>query len=50
VDKATMQEHNSGFTGHTELLAEAFNVPDNLMMMVSEELKLGLVTNHLPIS
>jgi 4-hydroxythreonine-4-phosphate dehydrogenase len=50
VDKATMQEQNSGFTGHTELLAEAFNVPDNLMMMVSEELKLGLVTNHLPVS
>lgn len=49
VDKATFQMHDEGFTGHTELLAEAFNVKDNLMLMVSDELRVGLVTNHVAI-
>lgn len=49
VDKASFQRHDERFTGHTELLAEAFNVQDNLMLMVSEELRVGLVTNHVAI-
>jgi len=49
VDKATFQLHDEKFTGHTELLAEAFNVKENLMLMVSEELRVGLVTNHVTI-
>lgn len=50
VDKAALQLHEPNFTGHTELLAEAFNVPENLMLMVSDRLKVGLVTNHLPLA
>lgn len=50
VDKAMFQKHDADFKGHTELLAQAFNVPDNLMFMVSDELRVGLVTNHVPIS
>ncbi|GAB4415842.1 MAG: 4-hydroxythreonine-4-phosphate dehydrogenase PdxA [Bacteroidia bacterium] len=49
VDKAALQMHDPNFKGHTELLAEAFNMPDDLMLMVSETLKVGLVTNHLPL-
>lgn len=49
VDKATVQIHDETFTGHTEVLGKAFGVEDNLMMMVSDELRVGLVTNHLPI-
>ncbi len=49
VDKKSMQEFVPEFKGHTELLAEAFNVPSNLMLMVSEEIKVGTVTNHLAI-
>ncbi|MEM6264658.1 MAG: 4-hydroxythreonine-4-phosphate dehydrogenase PdxA [Bacteroidota bacterium] len=49
VDKSTFQQHESSFSGHTEYLAKAFGVNDNLMLMVSEELRVGLVTNHLPL-
>ncbi|MEO0895141.1 MAG: 4-hydroxythreonine-4-phosphate dehydrogenase PdxA [Bacteroidota bacterium] len=49
VDKKAMQEHAPDFKGHTELLAETFNVKTNLMLMVAEELRVGTVTNHLPI-
>ncbi len=49
VDKATVQLHDADFTGHTEVLGKAFGVEDNLMMMVSDELRVGLVTNHLPV-
>ncbi|MEO0468705.1 MAG: 4-hydroxythreonine-4-phosphate dehydrogenase PdxA [Bacteroidota bacterium] len=50
VDKHSFQKHQEDFSGHTELLAQAFNVKDNLMFMVADELRVGLVTNHLPIS
>lgn len=49
VDKATVQIHDDTFTGHTEVLGKAFGVEDNLMMMVGDELRVGVVTNHLPL-
>lgn len=49
VDKASFQQHDKEFKGHTELLAKAFGVEENLMMMISEEMRIGLVTNHLPV-
>ncbi|MEL6848313.1 MAG: 4-hydroxythreonine-4-phosphate dehydrogenase PdxA, partial [Bacteroidota bacterium] len=50
VNKATFQQQDPNFKGHTELFAEAFNQSDNLMFMVSEALRVGTVTNHLPLS
>lgn len=50
VDKATFQKNDPEFSGHTELLGKAFNVRQNLMFMVSEDIKVGTVTNHLPLS
>jgi len=38
-----------GFNGHTGFLAERFG-RDALMIMVSEELKVALVTGHIPVS
>ncbi|MEM7659701.1 MAG: 4-hydroxythreonine-4-phosphate dehydrogenase PdxA [Bacteroidota bacterium] len=49
VDKATFQETDPDFIGHTELLAKAFNVEENLMLMASDTLRVGLVTNHVPV-
>lgn len=49
VDKASFQEHYESFAGHTEMLAEAFNVSENLMLMVYDNLRVGVATNHLPI-
>ncbi len=49
VDKKVLTEFVPDFIGHTEMLAEAFNIEDNLMLMVDEDLRVGLVTNHLAI-
>ncbi|MEZ4828448.1 MAG: 4-hydroxythreonine-4-phosphate dehydrogenase PdxA [Bacteroidia bacterium] len=49
VDKSLIEQHHPGFTGHTEMLAQAFNVDDNLMLMVWDNLRVGLVTNHVPV-
>ncbi|MEO1450466.1 MAG: 4-hydroxythreonine-4-phosphate dehydrogenase PdxA, partial [Bacteroidota bacterium] len=49
VDKASMTAYDEDFSGHTELLAKAFNVSDNLMLMVSDSLRVGVVTNHLAV-
>lgn len=50
IDKATFQlAAGDHFSGHTELLGEAFGAKNNLMMMVSEYMKVALVTNHLPL-
>lgn len=50
IDKATFQvAAGDDFSGHTELLGEAFGAENNLMMMVSEYMKIALVTNHLPL-
>jgi 4-hydroxythreonine-4-phosphate dehydrogenase len=50
VDKASLQGHEKDFTGHTEMLGKAFGTPDPLMMMVSEDMRVGLVTNHLSVA
>ncbi|MEM6764837.1 MAG: 4-hydroxythreonine-4-phosphate dehydrogenase PdxA [Bacteroidota bacterium] len=49
VDKSTFQIHEKEFQGHTEYLAKAFGVEDNLMFMVFENFRVGLVTNHVPV-
>jgi 4-hydroxythreonine-4-phosphate dehydrogenase len=38
------------FTGHTEYLANVFAVSNPLMFMISDRIKVGLVTNHIPIA
>lgn len=38
------------FTGHTEYLAQQSNTTDYIMMLVSEDIKVGLVTGHVPLS
>lgn len=38
------------FPGHTEYLTKTLGASESLMLMVSEELRVGLVTNHVPIS
>lgn len=42
---------NAGFqfTGHTEYLKEAFGVKDVTMFMISAQLKIGVVTGHIPL-
>lgn len=50
IDKHTIHSDEFPFKGHTEFLAREFGAGDSLMFMVSENLKVGLVTDHEPIS
>lgn len=49
INKKAMQLAGFPFVGHTEYITNAFKVKDSLMLMVSDSLRVGLVTNHLPI-
>jgi 4-hydroxythreonine-4-phosphate dehydrogenase len=37
------------FIGHTEYITNEFKAKDSLMLMVSDALRVGVVTNHLPL-
>lgn len=49
IDKENIQSPDFSFPGHTEFLAAFFGVPDNLMILASEDLKVALVTGHVPL-
>ncbi|MBM3176912.1 MAG: 4-hydroxythreonine-4-phosphate dehydrogenase PdxA [Bacteroidetes bacterium] len=49
IDKKTSHSDDFPFQGHTEYLTKAFQATESLMMMVSENLKVGLVTEHVPL-
>jgi 4-hydroxythreonine-4-phosphate dehydrogenase len=50
INKDNIQSDKFNFPGHTEFLARKFDSKDYLMLMVSETMKVGLITTHLPIS
>jgi len=50
INKDNIQSDNFNFTGHTEYLAETFNAENYAMLMVSETMKVGVVTTHVPLS
>ncbi|GAA4418065.1 4-hydroxythreonine-4-phosphate dehydrogenase PdxA [Nibrella viscosa] len=49
INKQNIQSEEFTFPGHTEYLAHEFGVQDNLMFMVSETLRVGVVTGHIPL-
>ena len=49
INKHNIQSDEFKFPGHTEYLAEAFGTKDVLMFMVSDDLKIGVATGHLPL-
>lgn len=50
INKNNIQSEEFHFPGHTEYLKDKFNSDDVLMMMVSDILRVGVVTGHIPIS
>ncbi|MBI9055054.1 MAG: 4-hydroxythreonine-4-phosphate dehydrogenase PdxA [Bacteroidales bacterium] len=50
INKENIQSEKFNFPGHTEYLTKESNSKESLMLMVSENLKVGVVTTHLPIS
>lgn len=49
IDKSTIHSEAFPFRGHTEFLARKFGKGDSLMFMISETLRVGLVTDHEPL-
>jgi 4-hydroxythreonine-4-phosphate dehydrogenase len=50
INKDNIQSEQFHFPGHTEFLAQRFKSENYLMLMVSETMKMGVVTTHLPLS
>ncbi len=50
INKYNIQSADFKFPGHTEYLASAFDTKEVLMLLVSETMKVGVVTGHVPLS
>jgi 4-phospho-D-threonate 3-dehydrogenase / 4-phospho-D-erythronate 3-dehydrogenase len=50
INKHAMQLAGFPHTGHTEFLTAKANVQESLMLMVNDQLRVALATNHIPIS
>ncbi|MBP5317684.1 MAG: 4-hydroxythreonine-4-phosphate dehydrogenase PdxA [Bacteroidales bacterium] len=48
-NKHTIAALGFGFPGHTEYLANSFGAKEGMMFMCTDNLKVGLVTNHEPL-
>jgi 4-hydroxythreonine-4-phosphate dehydrogenase len=49
IDKNTIHGEDFPYRGHTEYLTDAFEAGQSLMLMVGNDLKVGLVTEHVPV-
>ena len=50
IDKHSIQSDEFPFKGHTDFLTSFFSVKDSLMLLVSDRMRVALVTEHLPLS
>lgn len=50
INKKNIQRDDFKFVGHTDFISEELGVNENLMLMVNEDLRIGVVTTHVPIS
>ena len=50
INKQNVQTSKFGFPGHTEFLSSAFEAKDVLMLLVSDIMRVGVVTGHIPLS
>lgn len=49
INKYNIQSRDFHFPGHTEYLASKFDARDYLMLMVSNSIRIGVVTGHIPL-
>ena len=49
INKDSIQSDDFKFPGHTEYLANMSNVEDQLMFLVSDRMRIGVVTGHVPL-
>src|SRR5690606_12422878 len=49
INKKSIQSEDFNFPGHTEYLQSKSSSSDSLMFMIGEDLRIGVVTGHVPI-
>ena len=49
IDKHSIHSEEFPFKGHTEFLTQTFGAQESVMFMVSDTLRIGLVTEHVPV-
>lgn len=49
IHKKNIQNAQFKYTGHTPYLKSLFGVPDVVMLMTAENMKIGLLTEHVPV-
>lgn len=49
LDKATVAENLPGFDGHTGFIARELGAENYAMMLIADELRIALVTEHVPV-
>jgi 4-hydroxythreonine-4-phosphate dehydrogenase len=50
INKDTIQSDNFNFPGHTEYLQDRAGAAESLMFLVSDTLRVGVVTGHIPVN
>ncbi len=50
INKENIQNEEFKFPGHTEYLQERDNAAESLMFLVSDTLRVGVVTGHIPVT
>ena len=50
INKANIQNDQFKFPGHTEYFTHQFKAKDSLMLLCAEELRVAVVTGHVPLS
>lgn len=50
INKNNIQSEDFKFAGHTEYLTQMAKVEDSLMLLVDGDLKVGVVTGHIPVN
>ncbi|MCF8231556.1 MAG: 4-hydroxythreonine-4-phosphate dehydrogenase PdxA [Bacteroidales bacterium] len=49
INKNNIQSDKFTFPGHTEYLAERFGETDDLMLMIGNSMRIGVITGHIPL-
>ncbi len=50
INKSVMPADAFPYPGHTEMLTTSLGAAESLMFLVTDELRVGIVTNHIPVS
>ena len=50
INKKNIQRDDFKFVGHTDFITQELGMSENLMLMVNENLRIGVVTAHIPVN